>query len=41
MMCFLASSRLTSDTACPLYKFVKDKTLSLVIIYNFNILFTV
>jgi hypothetical protein len=37
MVCFLASSRLTSDTAYPLYRFVKDKILGLIIAHDLNI----
>jgi len=41
MVCFLASSCLTSDIVCPLYGFVKDKTLSLIIAHDLNILLAV
>ena len=41
MVYFLASSCLTSNTACLLYRFVKDETLSLIIIYNLNISLTI
>ena len=34
---FLASSYLISNTACPPYRFVKDKALGLIIIYDLNI----
>ena len=38
---FLTSSYLASNTAYPLYEFIKDKTFSLIIIYNFHILFAI
>jgi len=41
MVYFLVSSRLTSNIACPLYRFIKDKTLSLTIAHNLNISLTV
>ena len=36
---FLVSCYLTYNTACPLNNIIKDKMLSLTIIYNFNVLF--
>jgi len=41
MVYFLASSRSTSDIACPLYGFFKDETLGLIIAHDLNILFAV
>jgi hypothetical protein len=41
MVCPLVSSRLAGDIASLLYKFVKDKTLSLIIAHDLNILLAV
>jgi len=41
MVRFLASCCLTSNAGCPLYKFVKDKTLSLTVAHDLNISFAV
>ena len=38
---FLVGSRSTSNIACPLYRFVKDKTLSLTVTHDLNILFAI
>jgi hypothetical protein len=41
MVYFLVSSCSTSNIACPLYRFVKDKILGLIIAHNLNISFAV
>jgi len=41
MVYFPVSSCLASNTVCPLYKFIKDKTLGLIIAHNFNISLTI